>query len=92
MLLLVQWINAQKKYGITAGAGKTSLYKFPVLPEDYDSYSGQGSWWAGLVTDIPIVASAFLPLQRIIKKVINILEITKQALIILLKIPVLHKA
>jgi len=58
MLLLAQITNAQKKYGITAGVGKSSLFKFPVLPEDFDSYSGQGSWWAGLVTDIPIVKNS----------------------------------
>jgi outer membrane protein OmpA-like peptidoglycan-associated protein len=51
LLLLAKISPAQTKYGITAGTGKTSLYKFPVPPEDNDAYKGQTSWWAGLTVN-----------------------------------------
>ncbi|MGC4104654.1 OmpA family protein [Ferruginibacter sp.] len=54
-LLLLQYATAQTRLGITAGGGKTSLYKFPVTPQDYNTYSGAGSWWAGLTGNIGLV-------------------------------------
>ena len=56
MLLLFVWHRsaAQTKYGVTAGVGKTSLYKFPFSPEDYNRYSSATSWWAGLTADLPL--------------------------------------
>ncbi len=54
-LLCLQQLAAQTKYGITGGAGKSSLYKFPVPPQDFDGYSSQGSWWLGLKIAVPLV-------------------------------------
>lgn len=45
---------AQAKYGITAGAGKTALFKFPFGPDDYNRYSAAGSVWAGITAEIPL--------------------------------------
>ena len=53
-LLLLQYSVAQSKYGIVAGTGKTSLYKFPFSPSDYDRYSSISSFWAGISADFPI--------------------------------------
>jgi outer membrane protein OmpA-like peptidoglycan-associated protein len=55
LLLLVQISTAQTKYGLTAGIGKTSLYKFPVPPEDDNCYKGQTSWWAGLTVNKSLI-------------------------------------
>ncbi len=54
LLFLSQRSAAQTKYGVTAGVGKTSLYKFPFSPEDYNRYSSVTSWWAGLTVDLPL--------------------------------------
>ena len=54
LLFLLQRSAAQTKYGVTAGVGKTSLYKFPFSPEDYNRYSSVTSWWAGLTVDLPL--------------------------------------
>jgi outer membrane protein OmpA-like peptidoglycan-associated protein len=51
---LLQYSVAQSKYGIVAGTGKTSLYKFPFSPSDYDRYSSISSFWAGISADFPI--------------------------------------
>jgi outer membrane protein OmpA-like peptidoglycan-associated protein len=53
-LLLAQCSIAQSKYGIVAGTGKTSLYKFPFSPSDYNRYSSTSSLWAGITADFPI--------------------------------------
>jgi outer membrane protein OmpA-like peptidoglycan-associated protein len=53
-LFLIQCSIAQSKYGIVAGAGKTSLYKFPFSPSDYNRYSSTSSLWAGITADFPI--------------------------------------
>ena len=53
-VLLLHTALAQKKYGIFAGAGKQSLYKFPYSPDDFDRYSATASFWAGLTADIPL--------------------------------------
>jgi outer membrane protein OmpA-like peptidoglycan-associated protein len=53
-LLLLQNANAQSKFGIIAGAGKTSLYKFPFSPDDFNRYSSTTSLWAGVTADLPI--------------------------------------
>lgn len=45
---------AQSTYGITAGVGKTSLYKFPFSPDDFDRYSATSAFWAGVTADFPI--------------------------------------
>jgi len=58
LLLLAQVSVAQTKYGITAGAGKSSLYKFPVPPEDDNCYKGQSSWWAGLTINKTLVENS----------------------------------
>jgi outer membrane protein OmpA-like peptidoglycan-associated protein len=58
LLLLVQISPAQTKYGITAGTGKTSLYKFPVPPEDDNCYKGQTSWWAGLTANKSLIENS----------------------------------
>ena len=54
VFLLSQHSFAQTKYGITAGAGKTALFKFPFGPEDYNRYSSAGSFWGGITADIPL--------------------------------------
>lgn len=54
LLFLLQRSAAQTKYGVTAGVGKTSLYKFPFSPEDYNRYSSVTSWRAGLTADLPL--------------------------------------
>jgi outer membrane protein OmpA-like peptidoglycan-associated protein len=54
LLLLLQNANAQSKFGIIAGAGKTSLYKFPFSPDDFNRYSSTTSLWAGVTADLPI--------------------------------------
>jgi len=53
--LCFQQLAGQTKYGLMAGAGKSSLYKFPVPPQDFDTYSSQGSWWVGLQATVPLV-------------------------------------
>jgi outer membrane protein OmpA-like peptidoglycan-associated protein len=55
LLFCLQYAIAQTKYGLVAGAGKSSLYKFPVPPQDFDGYSSQGAWWIGLKTTVPLV-------------------------------------
>ena len=45
---------AQSTYGIFAGAGKTSLYKFPFSPEDFDRYDANGSFWGGITAEFPL--------------------------------------
>jgi len=54
LVSVLQGAAAQTKYGFVAGAGKTSLYKFPYSPDDFDRYSGITSWWAGLSANIPL--------------------------------------
>jgi outer membrane protein OmpA-like peptidoglycan-associated protein len=54
LLLLLQKANAQSKFGIIAGAGKTSLYKFTFSPDDFNRYSSTTSLWAGVTADFPI--------------------------------------
>ena len=54
LLSLLQTAAAQSKYGVTAGGGKTSLYKFPYSPDDFDRYSGVTSWWAGITANLPV--------------------------------------
>ncbi len=55
IMLSLQFAYAQTKYGVTAGVGKTSLYKFLYSPDDFDRYNGITSWWAGLTADIPVI-------------------------------------
>ncbi|MFN8253687.1 MAG: OmpA family protein [Ferruginibacter sp.] len=55
--MLLSVVMAQNKYGFFAGAGKTSLYKFPYSPDDYDRYSGSAAFWGGLQADIRITKS-----------------------------------
>ncbi len=47
-------VAAQSTYGITAGIGKASLYKFPYSPEDYDRYSGTSTFCAGITAEFPL--------------------------------------
>jgi outer membrane protein OmpA-like peptidoglycan-associated protein len=54
LLLLLQKANAQSKFGIIAGAGKTSLYKFTFSPDNFNRYSSTTSLWAGVTADFPI--------------------------------------
>jgi outer membrane protein OmpA-like peptidoglycan-associated protein len=54
LLLLLQNANGQSKFGIIAGAGKTSLYKFTFSPDDFNRYSSTTSLWAGATADLPI--------------------------------------
>lgn len=51
-ILLLQPAVAQSRFGVFAGAGKASLYKFPFSPDDYNRYSGTGSFWGGLNADL----------------------------------------
>lgn len=53
-LLLLINVRAQTKFGITAGVGKTSLYRFPYEVEDYNKFSSITSFWGGLTADLPI--------------------------------------
>jgi outer membrane protein OmpA-like peptidoglycan-associated protein len=48
-------LQAQKKYGIVAGAGKSSLYKFLYTPDDFNRYSSSISVWGGVSADIPLI-------------------------------------
>jgi outer membrane protein OmpA-like peptidoglycan-associated protein len=48
-------LYGQKKYGITAGAGQSSLYKFLYTPDDFNRYSPTTSFWGGISADLPIV-------------------------------------
>jgi outer membrane protein OmpA-like peptidoglycan-associated protein len=54
VLFVLQSSIAQSTYGIIAGAGKTSLYKFPFSPEDFDRYNAAGSFWGGFTADFPL--------------------------------------
>ena len=54
LLFIVHASVAQSTYGIIAGAGKTSLYKFPFSPEDYDRYNAAGSFWGGFTAELPL--------------------------------------
>ncbi len=56
-LFLLQNTNAQSKFGIIAGTGKSSLYKFPFSPDDFNRYSPTTSLWAGVTADFPIKKS-----------------------------------
>jgi hypothetical protein len=58
LLLSLQNSFAQTKYGVVAGAGKSSLYKFAFSPEDYNRYSPTTSLWAGITADIPLVPNS----------------------------------
>jgi outer membrane protein OmpA-like peptidoglycan-associated protein len=53
-LLLLQNANAQSKFGILTGAGKTSLYKFTFSPDDFNRYSSTASLWVGVSADFPL--------------------------------------
>ncbi len=48
-------VQAQASYGITAGVGKSSLYKFPFSPVDFNTYTGAASWRVGLTANFPII-------------------------------------
>lgn len=54
VLFLIKNSAAQSKYGIMAGVGSTSLYKFPFKPEDYNRYSPVTSLWCGLTADFSL--------------------------------------
>ncbi|MGF2413165.1 OmpA family protein [Ferruginibacter sp.] len=54
-LLLLQGLLAQTRYGVIAGAGKSSLYKFAFSPEDYNRYSSTTSLWGGITADLTLV-------------------------------------
>jgi len=54
ILFLFKNTDAQSKFGIMAGAGNTSLYKFPFEVADYNKYSSRTSYWAGITADLPI--------------------------------------
>ncbi len=49
---------AQSKYAVMAGAGKSSLYKFPFSPEDFNRYSSATALWAGLNADLPLTKNS----------------------------------
>ena len=49
---------AQTKYGVTAGAGKASLFNFAVPPADNNSYSSTSSFWAGITADKPLIPNS----------------------------------
>ncbi len=70
IFLCSQYTFAQTKFGVTAGAGKTSLYKFLYSPDDFDRYSGITTWWAGLTADVPIIKNSisFIAAPVFIKK------------------------
>ncbi len=53
-LLLLQSAIAQSKFGLLAGAGKTSLYKFVFSPDDFNRYSSTTSLWVGVTAEFPI--------------------------------------
>ena len=51
LMFLFNNTEAQKRYGIMAGAGKTSLYRFSFSVDDYNKYSSITSYWGGLTAD-----------------------------------------
>lgn len=53
-VLLLAGAGAQTRFGVFAGAGKTSLYKFPFSPDDYNRYSGSTAFWGGVNADVPL--------------------------------------
>jgi outer membrane protein OmpA-like peptidoglycan-associated protein len=50
--------SAQTKYGVVAGAGKASLYKFAFSPDDYNRYAAIGSYWAGITFNKPLIPNS----------------------------------
>jgi outer membrane protein OmpA-like peptidoglycan-associated protein len=58
VLMLLQNAWGQTQYGIIAGAGKTSLYKFISSPDDYNRYASSGSFWAGITVNKPIIPNS----------------------------------
>jgi len=54
VLFFLQVAEAQNSFGITAGLGKTALYKFPFSPDDYNRYSGTSSFWGGITANLPL--------------------------------------
>jgi outer membrane protein OmpA-like peptidoglycan-associated protein len=46
--------KAQVKIGVLGGLGKSSLYKFPFSPDDYNRYSSVIAYWAGINAELPI--------------------------------------
>ncbi len=50
-LLVTQNAISQVKLVVTAGVGKSSLYKFPYLPVDADRYSANTAFWGGLAAN-----------------------------------------
>lgn len=56
-LLCFQYSFTQTKYGIIAGAGKSSLSNFAIPPADYGAYAGTSSFWGGITVDVPVIAN-----------------------------------
>lgn len=52
VLFLFVHVKSQNRFGVMAGAGKSSLYNFPGLT--VENYSSVTSFWGGLTADIPI--------------------------------------
>jgi outer membrane protein OmpA-like peptidoglycan-associated protein len=55
VLLCCNSLVAQTKYGVMAGAGKSSLFKFAVSPADYNNYSAASAYWAGLTVNKTLI-------------------------------------
>jgi outer membrane protein OmpA-like peptidoglycan-associated protein len=53
-LQLLHTAIAQSKFGIVAGTGKNSLYKFSFSPADFNRYSSTNAAWAGITADLSL--------------------------------------
>ncbi|MGG9964544.1 OmpA family protein [Ferruginibacter sp. SUN106] len=55
LLFCCNSLIAQTKYGVLAGAGKSSLFKFAVPPADYNCYSSASSYWGGITINKTLI-------------------------------------
>jgi len=59
ILFQIADVNAQNRFGILAGAGKSSLSKIQGPTDNINKYSSRTSFWGGLTADFPLGAKGF---------------------------------
>lgn len=59
ILFQIADVNAQSRFGILAGAGKTMLSKIQGPTDNTNKYSSRTSFWGGLTADFPLGSQGF---------------------------------
>lgn len=59
VLMFFKNAESQSRFGIMAGVGNTSLYKFPFSVQDYNKFSSKTSFWGGLTADFSFSKDRF---------------------------------